>query len=764
MDVSRREFLKFAGLSSIGAIALNACGIPEQELQVQSPVNLPEDLVKGRDNWYATLCRQSNETCGIIVRVVEGRAKKIEGNKDYPLNRGKHMGISEAGLQELYHPDRLARPLIRSGNRGNLLDSNWETASHNIIEKLNQLKKDNNQSSLYIISGPVRGHQRMVVERFAGAFGANYLSYEVLENTVLHQVSKDLFGQNHLPGFDIKDSELILSFGSDFLSTWLTPTKFSLDYGHFRGKTDSHRGKFIQVDSRFSHSAANADLWIPIRPGMEGALALSLAYILIDKYHMGNDNSKKVYSDIDLSEYAPEKIISDLGIPSIKKQEAIDVIFELARELAEKKPAVVLGGGSAAAHTNGYFNLMAIYGLNYLLDSVNKPGGLWFSPESPLKNIENTSKTSSFSEWKTFINRVRYSDPDPVKMIMLIDVDPAYGLPGGVDFGSALTDNTYVVSMSNFMTDSSSLSDVILPINMHLEDWGSDIPEMGVQYPTVGYQQPVVNPSSNIDVKGGWTDLLLTFANQLGGAMKSVLPWSNYKQVIRDSALELFNNYGSKGIGSIKAGTFEEFWTGILQRGGWWNSQNLEFSAVNGPLKGISNWKSPKSSGPSLTEEQSFSLIPFAHITLGDGANAHLPWLQSVPDPISSAVWESWVEINAKRAVELGLKRGDVVELRSKTGSVEVLLYPNPAVPPNVLAAPIGQGHNDKGRYSKGRGSRLLELIDPELNDEETGALAWAATRVWLLKTDRVQDVPRSEGNVPPVEGHKGTIIQIEHI
>ena len=58
----------------------------------------------------------------------------------------------------------------------------------------------------------------------------------------------------------------------------------------------------------------------------------------------------------------------------------------------------------------------------------------------------------------------------------------------------------------------------------------------------------------------------------------------------------------------------------------------------------------------------------------------------------------------------------------------------------------------------------MLELIDPELNDEETGALAWAATRVWLLKTDRVQDVPRSEGNVPPVEGHKGTIIQIEHI
>ena len=93
---------------------------------------------------------------------------------------------------------------------------------------------------------------------------------------------------------------------------------------------------------------------------------------------------------------------------------------------------------------------------------------------------------------------------------------------------------------------------------------------------------------------------------------------------------------------------------------------------------------------------------------MGDGENAHLPWLQAVPDPISSTVWTTWVEINKKRADELGLIRGDEVELRSEVGSIKALIYPNPATPPDVLGVPLGQGHQDLGRYSRDRGSRVL--------------------------------------------------------
>ena len=72
---------------------------------------MPEDLVTGRDNWYATLCGQCAETEGIVVRVVEGRAKKVQGNPIYPTNRGAHSVRCEAALQALYHPDRIAAPL-----------------------------------------------------------------------------------------------------------------------------------------------------------------------------------------------------------------------------------------------------------------------------------------------------------------------------------------------------------------------------------------------------------------------------------------------------------------------------------------------------------------------------------------------------------------------------------------------------------------------------------------------------------------------------
>jgi len=109
MKLTRRDFLKWASLSAVGAVA---CDIfREGEMIIQSPARMPEDLVTGRDNWYATLCGQCPEKESILVRVMEGRAKKVRGNPLYPTNQGKQSVRCEAGLQALYHPDRLAGPV-----------------------------------------------------------------------------------------------------------------------------------------------------------------------------------------------------------------------------------------------------------------------------------------------------------------------------------------------------------------------------------------------------------------------------------------------------------------------------------------------------------------------------------------------------------------------------------------------------------------------------------------------------------------------------
>ena len=118
MDITRRDFLKLIGGGSAGAVIFSACGVPEEELYFQSPNRLPEDQVTGIDNWYATL---SSNGEGIAVRIMEGRAKKVEGNTDYPTNTGAHSTSSEAELQMLYHPDRIQAPMVRQAgtNRGN---------------------------------------------------------------------------------------------------------------------------------------------------------------------------------------------------------------------------------------------------------------------------------------------------------------------------------------------------------------------------------------------------------------------------------------------------------------------------------------------------------------------------------------------------------------------------------------------------------------------------------------------------------------------
>jgi anaerobic selenocysteine-containing dehydrogenase len=110
--------------------------------------------------------------------------------------------------------------------------------------------------------------------------------------------------------------------------------------------------------------------------------------------------------------------------------------------------------------------------------------------------------------------------------------------------------------------------------------------------------------------------------------------------------------------------------------------------------------------------------------------------LQELPDPMSSAMWSSWVEINLQTAERLGIRQGDIVEITSSQGSIQAPAFPSPGIAPDVVAMPVGQGHENFTRYATGRGENPIKILAP-MKDEATGALAWAATRV---KVARVAD------------------------
>ena len=750
MKLTRRNFLAWAGLGAVGAVACEGFGIRKGELDIQSSVRLPEDLVRGTDNWYASLCRTCPSCEGIVVRVMEGRAKMVQGNPFYPTNQGKIHARCEAGLQALYHPDRIATPMRRSGPRGSgeFTAINWQPDG---IDTLRNALRVNGSSSV-MITEPLRGHMALLVDRFVTAIGGEHQGFEAIDNNTYRAAVKNVFDQDSLPDLDLENSKFILSFGADFLSTWVSPTRFSRGYGEFRQGHGRDRGMFYQIDSRFSMTAANSDKWLPVRPGWEGYLALSLAQVIVAENLQadGVDIDSLVGGDAGrqtLNNFSPEIVAEDAGLtPAMTGGDPVGFLKDLARRFAANQPSIAIGGGSAGAQSNGLFNLEAIYTLNYLVGTAGKNGGVRFNPASPWSDVPSASKAGSLDDWTRITEQIRSGQ---TKLLILHGADPVHGLPDSLQLRDAITqaDDLLVVSFSPFLDDTSALADIILPDRVSMEDWGDDISEPGPGYQAVGLQQPVVNPLFDLDPLS-FPDVLLTMAQELG--KEADLPWANFKSMRREGSDSLFN----LNRGSIEASTADEFWNTLLKRGGW-RHQLRNGSTTVRPADGLLKTIAEKASQPAFAGigmgSDSFYLVPFAHNTLLDGYNGHLPWLQSAPDPLSTVTWQTWVEISDATADQLGVKEGDILRIESSKDSIRAVAYPSPAVPPDTISIPFGQGRKHGSEYATDRNgsesSNVMDILETT-TVSGTGSLAWAGTRVRVTKTGDSVSISKLEGNV----------------
>ncbi len=732
MGVTRRQLLKFSGIGMLGAVIFAGCRIPDREFIAESPVLIPEDLVEGQDAYFATLARPSTGVESVLVRVMQGRAKKIEGNPDYPMSQGKHTAQAEASLQELYHPDRIATPLRRVGERGTgqFESISWEAAMDELQAKLNQFS--GNPSSVAMITEPLRGTLGTVARRFASNYGATQMAFEAVDQTVVRAALKKMFNQDRLPIADVKNAHYVLSFGSDFLSNWHAPLHYNWQYGEFRSTVNGERGMLVQIEPRFSMTSANADVWVPINPGTEGVLALAIADVIL-REQTGNPAAMEALRDVIEA--------NALNLPTAEDKTGVSQakIVEMAQDFAEHQPGVAIGGGLAAAQTNGLFNMTAVYLLNALVDNIGKKGGLLFNPETPLKDVESSATASSLVDFQRLADRMRAGQ---VSAVLAHGADPVYGLPGALQFGRAMKDNVpFIVSFSNFVDETTAMADLVLPDLVSMEGWGDDVSDPGPGYESIALQQPVVMPF--VDARS-FGDVLLATAEGLGGNMTRGLPWNTMKDAIRANAEKLFK----LNRGSIQQyPSFEEFWIAVLQRGGWWDTKSTSKDSTKAKLDNVPGEATPTFSGS--TAKYPFHLLPFMSHSMGDGREAKLPWLQATPDPITTAVWSTWVELNPQSAKDLDVREGDIVEVTSPKGTIEAQVYVNPATPPNAVSVPMGQGHTFFGRYAEGVGSNVMSIVDA-VSDKETGALAWGATRVKLSLTGKRKRVPKFEGMVVP--------------
>ena len=742
MALTRRQLLKFSGLGLLGAVVFAGCRIPDREFIAESPVMIPEDLVRGDNVYFATLARPNTGVESVLVRVMQGRAKKIEGNPDYPMSRGKHSAQAEATLQELYHPDRIATPLRRVGERGSgeFESISWDEALNELAGKLSEYM--DKPDSVAMITAPLRGALGTVVDRFAENYGARRFSFEAVDQTVVRTAFNRMYGQNRLPSFDVQNAHYVLSFGADFLSHWHAPLHYNWQYGEFRGATGG-RGKLVQIEPRFSLTAANADKWVYVNPGTEGVLALAIAKAILEN---GD-------GDLDMMA-ALKETINARALPMNTVEELtgvkVDVIETLAHDFAANQPGVAIGGGLAAAQTNGLYNMTAVYMLNALVGNVGKKGGVIFNPPAPIPNVVSTAPANPLMNFQRFADEMRRGE---VNAVLVRGVDPAHGTPASMQFGRSMRENVpFIASFSNFMDETTLQADLVLPDQATLESWGDDVPEPGPGYEAVAMQQPVVLPF----VEGrAFGDVLLTLVEEMAGRMTRNMPWANMQEAVRSVAQELW----IKNRGSIQQyENFEEFWVAVLQRGGWWDT-NATAAAPQAP----DVEQAPGNAFPAFTgsaSEYPFHLLPFPSHSMGDGSDAHLPWLQATPDPITTAAWSTWVEINPRDADDMDMREGDIVTIESPQGSIETQVYVNPATAPGTVSVPMGQGHTSFGRYAEGVGSNVMEVLDAA-SDESTGAFAWGATRVRLAKTGRRERVIKFEGMVVAVTLPHRTVYEI---
>ena len=778
MRVTRRDFLKWSSLSAIGAVACDV--FREGEMNIQSPVDMPEDLVTGQDNWYATLCCQCPEREGIVVRVMEGRAKKVQGNPRYPTNLGKQSARCEAGLQALYHPDRIPGPMLRDEISGEFRRIGWMEAMDMLQGRLKGLQDNNDANAMLMVTEPLRGHLAMVVDRFVEAYGGRRMAFEPLEQTVLRASVKEVFGQDILPNFDIDNTHYLLSFGADFLSTWVSPVRYGRGYGEFRRHGNGkERGTFVHVDPRYSMTAANADQWIPIAPGMEGVLALSIAYVIIAEGLAEPGVAAAMTGGAGasaLEAFKPDNVVGELGMPSVfrkgtpNEESAAEIIRGIAHDFATRRPSLAIGGGEAGAHTNGLFNLSAIFALNHLVGSVgNRPGegGIVFNPPPPIEDLPSASVSGSLTDWLRIAEDMR---DGRIKVLMVHGANPVHGLPDRVGFREALAaDGLFVVSFASFMDDTTLMADLVLPERIYLEEWGDDVPEPGPGYQVTGMQQPVVNPLPGLDPRS-FPDLLLTLSQDLG--LEDGLP-NTFRDVLRQGAQKLYDLGRGSPLGEMSQTlTFEAFWNKLLERGGWWDTDRVSTDRPPVPpnLAELAKQEiKPSFRAPTVgmgLEKNVFHLVPFLSNSLLDGRGAHLPWLQAAPDPLTTITWQTWIEINARQADEMGLKEGDLVRVVSSEDNIEAVVYPHPAVPPGVVSIPVGQGHTPGLQYAskegERRGANPISILAP-VWDTKTGALAWAATRVLIQPTGRNIRVSKFEGIVPafPIGTKDEDIVQV---
>ncbi|NCD70514.1 TAT-variant-translocated molybdopterin oxidoreductase [Mucilaginibacter agri] len=629
----RRDFLKALGFG-VGAVSLAAC----QKVPVHKSIPYlikPEEVTPGIANFYVS----SYEGSAILVKTREGRPIKIEGNPNDVFGKGGTSAGVQASVLDLYDSSRLKNPMQDGGDTG------WSQLDSFVKGQLAGIKASGKK--IRLVSSTVNSPSTLgVIADFIAQYPtAKHIDYDAVSYTGIIQANQNSFGKAVLPHYNFDKADIIVSFGADFLGSWISHTEFSRQYASNRAAKaleEKKMSRHIQFESGMSLTGSNADVRMPIKPSEEGLAIISLYNAL-----------------------------SGTTLPGSKK--VSDANTDKAITLAAKELLAAKGRALVVAGSNDVATQVLVNAINALLGSY----GTTIDLDNP--SLQYAGNDAEFVE---FVNEVKRGEVDAV---FFLNANPVYDFYNAKDFTEALKKVKLKVSFAPYADETASLCNVVAPNSHYLESWGDENAVTG--YYTI--VQPTINPVYNTRQ-----------------AEQSLLTWSD--NPVKEYYTYVRNTW-DKGLLSIAGLSGQHGWETLLQTGFVKApAKAAGLYSFNRDLNAVAQTILTHSSQIAASGDGKLELQIFESPNIGDGKKANNPWLQELPDPVSKVTWDNFAAMAVKTAEKLGIEEGDYITITANGYSIDLPVLLQPGQAQGTISVAVGYGRTNAGKVGDGVGQNAF--------------------------------------------------------
>jgi anaerobic selenocysteine-containing dehydrogenase len=665
MKVDRRSFLGL-GLGAVAGVVVSPVGLKLTDDSSIWTQNWPWTPVPvdGEISYDNSVCNLCPGNCVISDRKIAGRPVKIEGLAGYPINDGGACLHGIASLQYLYDPARIKTPLRKTGDRFEKIS--WAEAISLTAEKLADIRENNAPQKLACITDKSQGSVPKLFERFLTAFGSpNLYTMPSLESN-LEMTAQTLHGAGNTIGFDLENSDFVLSFGAGLIEGWGAPVSC------FKANASRKKrhAKLYQVEPRLSNTAANADKWIPINPGTESDLALGICAVIIKNNLFDSSNFKGSFNKFAIMvqrEYSLANVAQVCGIKA-------DDIEKIALLFAKAKMPLAIPGKGRGKNGQNLKEFSAVHTLNCLVGNLNQRGGAFIMPQNnylsfPEAILDDVAETGAGQEKMAgsindLVTKLAEAENPIVDALFIYNANPCYSFSDPKRIKEAFKKIPFVVSFSSFLDETAMEADVIFPMNTFLEGM-EDVPsQAGLAKNVIGLTRPVIKPVFDTKDPG---DALILLAQDLGGTIAENFEWASFAECLEGVTLDI--------------------WDALSEEGHLLVSQE----APDGTPLVDFTFLSTNPATIQTDGDFELTLIPIDNMRLTGTVPAVSPFaLKTVSDKVLTGT-DIVVEINPVTAK--GLKDCGDALLTTPVGAVKVKGYFNEGIMPGVIGMVRGLGH-----------------------------------------------------------------------